>query len=117
LRALSAQMGPLRAHASEREPVPWRQLASLGFAVWLSLGIIAVFSLTLGITLFFWVIKRIDLTQAALSIYLLPVFGVLISVITLKEKVTWRLFAGGILVFVGAFLATNYSERRRARNI
>jgi drug/metabolite transporter (DMT)-like permease len=97
-----------------REPVSWRQLASLGFAVWLSLGTIAVFSLTLAMALFFWVIKRIDLTQAALSIYLLPVFGVLISTVTLKEKMRWQLFAGGILVFVGTFLATRYGERIRA---
>jgi len=97
-----------------REPLSWQQLASLGFAVWLSLGTIAVFSLTLAMALFFWVIKRIDLTQAALSIYLLPVFGVLISTVTLKEKMRWQLFAGGILVFVGTFLATRYGERMRA---
>ena len=96
-----------------REPVSWQQLASLGFAVWLSLGTIAVFTLTLAMTLFFWVIKRIDLTQAALSFYFLPVFGVLISTVTLKEKMRWQLFAGGILVFVGTFLATMYGERMR----
>jgi drug/metabolite transporter (DMT)-like permease len=98
-----------------REPVSWQQLASLGFAVWLSLGIIAVFTLTLAMTLFFWVIKRVDLTQAALSIYLLPVFGVLISSVTLKEKMTWQLLVGGILVFVATFLATRYGDRNRAR--
>jgi drug/metabolite transporter (DMT)-like permease len=98
-----------------REPVSWRRLASLGFAVWLSLGMIAFFCLTSAMMLFFWVIKRIDLTQASLSIYLLPVFGVLISNVTLKEKIRWQLVAGGILVFLGAFLATKYGERERAR--
>ena len=65
--------------------------------------------------LFFWVIERINLTQAALSIYLLPVFGVLISTVTLKEKIRWQLVAGGVLVFVGTLLATRYDEWRRAR--
>ena len=97
-----------------REPLSWRQLASLGFAVWLSLGMIAFLCLTSAMLLFFWVIKRIDLTRAALSIYLLPVFGVLISTVTLKEKIGWQLLAGGVLVFVGAFLATKYGERGRA---
>ena len=69
---------------------------------------ISVFCLTSAMMLFFWVIKRIDLTQAALSIYLLPVFGVLISTVTLKEKMTWQLLAGGILVFVATFLATKW---------
>ena len=98
-----------------REPLSWQQLASLGFAVWLSLGMIAFLCLTSAMMLFFWVIKRIDLTQAALSIYLLPVFGVLISTITLKEKIRWQLLAGGLLVFLGAFLATKYGERERTR--
>jgi drug/metabolite transporter (DMT)-like permease len=95
------------------EPVSRQQLASLGSAVWLSLGIIAVFSLTLGMLLFFWVIERINLSQAALSLYLLPVFGVLISTVTLKEKMRWQLFAGGILVIVGTLLATKYGDRMR----
>ena len=94
-----------------REPLSRQQLASLGFAVWLSLGLIAFLCLTSAMLLFFWVIKRIDLTQAALSIYLLPVFGVLISTVTLKEKIRWQLLAGGLLVFLGAFLATQYVQR------
>jgi drug/metabolite transporter (DMT)-like permease len=94
-----------------REPLSWQQLSSLGLAVWLSLGMIAIFSLTSAMMLFFWVIKRIDLTRASLSIYLLPVFGVLISTLTLKEKIRWELLVGGTLVFVGTFLATKYGER------
>jgi drug/metabolite transporter (DMT)-like permease len=94
-----------------REPFSWQKLASLGFAVWLSLGMIAFLCLTSAMLLFFWVIKRIDLTRAALSIYLLPVFGVLISTVTLKEKIRWQLLAGGLLVFLGAFLATKYGQR------
>jgi len=97
------------------EPLSWQQLASLGFAVWLSLGMIAFLCLSSAMLLFFWVIKRIDLTQAALSIYLLPVFGVLISTVTLKEKIRWQLLAGGLLVFLGAFLATKYEQREGAR--
>jgi drug/metabolite transporter (DMT)-like permease len=97
-----------------REPLSWQQLSSLGFAVWLSLGMIALLCLTSAMILFFWVIKRIDLTRASLSIYLLPVFGVLISTLTLKEKIRWELIAGGMLVFLGAFLATKYGERKSA---
>jgi len=97
------------------EPGSLHQLDSAGFSAWLSLGMIAVFCLTSAMMLFFWVIKRIDVTQASLSIYLLPVFGVLISTVTLKEKMTWQLLTGGILVFVATFLATTYGERNRAR--
>ncbi len=91
----------------------WSQLAGLGLKVWLSLGGIAFLSLTLAMVLFFWVIKRIDVTQASLSVYLLPVFGVLISTVAVHEKPTWRLLAGGALVCLGTFLVTTYEERAR----
>lgn len=97
------------------EPHALAQLASAGPVVWLCLAAIAVFSLSTAMMLFFWVIERINLTQAALSMYLLPVFGVLISTVALKERMRWQLVAGGVLVFAGTFLATRYQEYRRSR--
>lgn len=82
---------------------------------WLSLLGIAVFSLSVSMMLYFWVIQRIDVTQASLSIYLLPVFGVLFSAGLLHEKITFPLVAGGALVFVGTFLVTVYEERQKRR--
>ncbi len=98
----------LQAH----EPGLVQHLRSAGLSAWLSLLAIAVFCLTFAMLLFFWVIQRIDLTQASLSIYLLPVFGVLISTVALKERVTARLLIGGLLVFIATFLATTYGERK-----
>ncbi len=97
------------------EPLSWPQLASLGPAVWLRLLTIAVVSQVAAMLLFLWTIKRIELSKAALSNYLLPVFGVLLSTITLKEKVTWQMLAGGVLVFVGTYLATTYEERKKKK--
>ena len=98
-------------------PGSLHELGSAGFSVWLSLAMIAVLSLTSAMMLFFWVIQRIDLTEASLSIYLLPVFGVLISTITLKERITWQLLTGGILVFGATFLATTFGERYRTPDL
>lgn len=95
------------------EPESWARLPLLGPAAWLSLGMIALFSLSISMVLFFWVIQRIEVTQASLSIYLLPVFGVLISSLALHEKITWQLVSGGLLVFVSTFLVTSYEERRK----
>jgi drug/metabolite transporter (DMT)-like permease len=97
------------------EPSSLSKLTSLGPAAWGSLAIIAVFSLSLSMVLFFWVIKRIDVTQASLSIYLLPVFGVLLSSMVVKEKIRWQLIAGGLLVFAGTLLITVYEELRQNR--
>ena len=64
--------------------------------------------------LYFWVIERIDVMQASLSIYLLPVLGVILSTVLVNEKVTVRLITGGALVFISTFLITTLDERRKA---
>jgi len=99
------------------ESSSFARLAFLDAAAWTSLLAIATLSLALSMVLFFWVIQRIDVTQASLSIYLLPVFGVLISAVTLREKLTARLVFGAVLVFASTFLVTTWEERRRARKI
>jgi drug/metabolite transporter (DMT)-like permease len=88
---------------------------SLGAGVWASLLTIAILSLSVSMLLYFWVIEKIDVTQASLSIYLLPVFGVLLSTVVVKERITSQLVFGGLLVFAGTFLVTVYEERKRMR--
>jgi drug/metabolite transporter (DMT)-like permease len=86
---------------------------SLGAGVWVTLLTIAIFSLSASMLLYFWVIEKIDVTQASLSIYLLPVFGVLLSTVVVRERITAQLVFGGLLVFAGTFLVTVYEERKR----
>jgi drug/metabolite transporter (DMT)-like permease len=86
----------------------WAVLGALGFDAWAALLAIAVFSLAVSMVLFFWVIQRIEVTQASLSIYLLPVFGVFFSSVTLHERVRPQLVAGGLLVLASTFLVTTY---------
>lgn len=95
------------------EPDSVRRLAAIGWSAWISLLLIAIFSLSVSMVLFFMVLERIDATQASLSIYLLPVFGVLISAITVGERVTWNLIVGGVLVLGSTFLVTTYDERKK----
>jgi len=97
------------------EPMPFSRWASLGWQVWVSLLAIAVFALTLATVLFFAVLQKLDVTQAILSVYMSPIFGVIIAAITVHEKVTLELILGGVLVFVSTFLVTYYEERVRRR--
>jgi drug/metabolite transporter (DMT)-like permease len=96
------------------EPNPWARLSSASWAALGGLAVIAIFSLALSMVLFFQVLQDIDATQASLSIYLLPVFGVLLSATTLRETLKPSLLGGGLLVAAGAWLVTAYEERRRA---
>jgi drug/metabolite transporter (DMT)-like permease len=95
----------------------WRQLAHLEPSVWSSLVLVAVFSLGLSMLLYFLVIQSVEVMRAALSIYLLPVFGVLFSALLLGEQLTPVLIAGGVLIFVSCFLVTVYEERQRLHTV
>ncbi len=95
----------------------WRQLAHLQPSVWWSLILVAVFSLGVSMLLYFAVIQSVEVMRAALSVYLLPVFGLVFSSILLGEKMTPNLIAGGILIFVSCFLVTVYEETRRRRGL
>jgi drug/metabolite transporter (DMT)-like permease len=95
----------------------WRVLMHLGPSVWWSLILIAVFSLGLSMLLYFSVVQSVEVMKAALSAYLLPVFGLLFSAVLLKEWLTLNLVAGGVLIFISCFLVTVYEERRRMRGV
>ncbi len=97
------------------EPGDWRQLTHLGPSVWWSLVLVAIFSLGASMLLYFSVIQAVEVMRAALSVYLLPVFGVLFSAVLLHEKLTPNLIAGGVLIFVSCFLVTVYEEKERLR--
>lgn len=95
----------------------WRQLAHLGPSVWWSLILVAIFSLGLSMILYFFVIQAVEVMRAALSVYMLPVFGLLFSAALLGEKLTPNLIAGGVLIFISCFLVTVYEEKRRLRGL
>jgi len=95
------------------EPAALSRIWGIGPAAWLSLLAIAIFSLAISMILFFWVIQRVEVVQASLSIYLLPVFGVLISAVTLHERVSLDLVIGAALVFGSTFLVTYFEDGRQ----
>jgi drug/metabolite transporter (DMT)-like permease len=93
----------------------WKLLWHLAPSVWWSLILIAVFSLGLSMLLYFSVIQAVEVMKAALSVYLLPVFGLLFSSMLLRERITLTLVAGGMLIFFSCFLVTVYEERQRMK--
>jgi drug/metabolite transporter (DMT)-like permease len=95
----------------------WRQLFHLPPSVWWSLILIAVFSLGISMLLYFSVIQSIEVIKAALSVYLLPVFGLLFSMVLLRESPTLNLIVGGLLIFISCFLVTICEEQQRIRGL
>ncbi len=107
----------LLAFALLKEPGGWARLAHLEPAVWWTLILLAIFSLGLSMLLYFSVIQAVEVMRAALSIYLLPVFGLGFSVLLLGEKFTISLLVGGGMIFASCFLVTVYEEHQRMRKV
>jgi drug/metabolite transporter (DMT)-like permease len=60
--------------------------------------------------LFFYVLKRMDVTQAILGNYLLPFFIALLGIVLLHEKITLLMLAGGFLIMVSTLMVTIYEN-------
>jgi drug/metabolite transporter (DMT)-like permease len=111
--AVVAFMLPITLKA---EPGAFRSLAHFNFAVWLGLMGLTLFQYFLSMVIFLNVLTRLDATQAGLSNYLIPFFGVLIAAAVLRERLSIFMVLGGLLVLASTLLVTVYEERHRAHS-
>jgi drug/metabolite transporter (DMT)-like permease len=88
------------------EPSGFTNLPHYSKTVWFGLAILAIFQYFLSMVIFLNVLTRLDATQAALSNYLIPFFGVLIAAIVLHERLTGYMIAGGVLALASTLLIT-----------
>jgi drug/metabolite transporter (DMT)-like permease len=110
--AVFAFMCPITIYA---EPQGFTNLPRYNTTVWVGLVLLALFQYFLSMVIFLNVLTRLDATQAAVSNYLIPFFGVVIAAIVLHERLTKFMIAGGILVLGSTLLVTVYEEHQRAR--
>jgi len=89
------------------EPSALAAIRSYTAPVWVSLVVLSVFSWGLAMVLWLHLLRRLDVSQASVSIYLLPLLGVLFSALLLKEKVTPGMIAGGALTLAATVLITS----------
>lgn len=76
-------------------------------------GLLELSFIVYGISmlLFFYILKRMDVTQAILGNYLLPFFIALLGIILLNEKITATMIIGGIIIFAGTLMVTVYEKQ------
>ena len=92
------------------EPFHFNQFMQSGkIAVW---GILELSVFVYGISalLFFYVLKRMDVTQAILGTYLLPFFIGLLGIFLLNEKISILMVIGGIIIFISTLMVTVYEN-------
>jgi len=88
------------------EPSGFVNLPHYSKTVWIGLAILAVFQYFFSMVIFLNVLTRLQATQAALSNYLIPFFGLLIAAVVLHERLTGFMIAGGLLALASTLLIT-----------
>jgi len=88
------------------EPSGFANLLHYSKVIWFGLAILAIFQYFLSMVIFLNVLTRLDATQAALSNYLIPFFGVLIAAIVLHERLNRFMIVGGLLALASTLFIT-----------
>lgn len=74
--------------------------------VWAAVLWIGILSSAVPLTMFLSLVQRARATDASMTGYLQPVFAAIVSAILLGEVPEARVFAGGVVVLLGVWLAT-----------
>ena len=88
--------------------IPFERSNPLEFnaLTWFTMVYLAALGSLSAFGLYFWIIKRIDVTVLSYQTFIIPVLAIMIGWIFLKETVTIRVAAGATLVIVAIALAT-----------
>ena len=81
--------------------------------MWTSVAFLAVGGTALAFTWFAEGVKRLGAARASAFVNLVPVFAVVQAAVLLDERLGLSVLSGGLLVIVGVWLTTNFSERTK----
>ena len=96
------------------EPDAFARLAGLDARGWLAFAFLAIVVLGLSMILFFAVLKSLPVTVALASTYMTPLFGVVLAMLLLGERLTATTAIGAILV-LGATALVMRSDAAQER--
>jgi drug/metabolite transporter (DMT)-like permease len=97
---VSLEGNPLRLH--------WTTKAVICLAYLVVVGSVIAFGL------YYWLVRHMDVTKTMLIALVTPVVAVILGMITLHEKLNWRLLAGGACIISGLALL---ALRKRHKNV
>ena len=95
------------------EPVPWRKFAAFTLPSWLAFAFLALFMCGASMLLFFKALAHLDVTTAFNSMYLVPVFGVLLAITMLEEQINLLEILGAIIVLSATVLGCVHTKSMR----
>jgi drug/metabolite transporter (DMT)-like permease len=93
------------------EPTVFSKLYHLPARAWFFMSVNALFVYGISMVLWFYVLKYLPVTVASASVYLVPVFGVVLSILLVGEKLTGYVMVGGIFVLLSTIIIMKYDTR------
>jgi drug/metabolite transporter (DMT)-like permease len=72
---------------------------------------LSIFVYGIPALLFFYVLKRLDVTQAILGNYLLPFFIAVMGIFLLNENISLLMIIGGSIIFISTLMVTVYENK------
>ena len=88
------------------DDVPFYHLTHWPLRAWVGVLVLGGMSWGVAMAVWMWLLKRLELTQISVSVYLLPVLGVMLSALTLGERLTALQVVGGLVVLGSAYLCS-----------
>ncbi len=90
------------------EPVQWQAFAGFDAPAWAAFAFLAIFMYGASMLLFFHVLQHLDVTIASVSLYMVPVFGVLLATVLVGERLGPAAIAGAVVVLASCILLMRY---------
>ena len=64
--------------------------------------------------LYYWLVRRIDVTKSMLIALVTPVTAVILGMLVLHEEMNWRTLVGGALIMSGIAMLVIHRRNREA---
>ena len=90
------------------EPFSFRSFQQFDWQSWSAFAFLALFMYGASMLLFFRALQHLDVTTASASLYLVPVFGVLLAAVLLGERLSMLAIIGSAIVLTATVLIMKY---------
>ena len=93
------------------EAKPFYRVTGYSLATWLAVAFLGFLSWGVAMILWMWVLNRLEVGQISTSIYLLPLFGLILSIVTVHDHITLPQILGGALTVAGTATLTLFEGK------
>lgn len=97
------------------EHTPFYVVAGYSTKTWAAIAVLGLLSWGVAMVLWMWVLNRLDVGQVSTSIYLLPLFGLILSILSVHDRITPSQVLGGALTVIGTATLTLFENRQSQR--